>query len=212
MHTSPVSVFIADDHALVRQGLQGILAHTPTVQFVGEAQDGLEAVRLALRQKPDVVLMDLQMPHMNGLDATQKIVDKNSHIKIIILTSLEKPEHIKQAMQAGAHGYLVKNVLPQEMIQAIHTVAQGGYHFQHLSTAVCSPLESVEKEPGITKLSPKEKQVLKLIVEGHTIPTIARMLHRNPRTIRMHRENIRKKLDVKNNTQLILRATKSINL
>lgn len=73
MHTSPVSVFIADDHALVRQGLQGMLAHTPSVQFVGEAEDGLEAVRLALRQKPDVVLMDLQMPHMNGLDATQKI-------------------------------------------------------------------------------------------------------------------------------------------
>lgn len=211
MHTSPVSVFIADDHALVRQGLQGMLAHTPTVQFVGEAQDGLEAVRLALRQKPDVVLMDLQMPHMNGLDATQKIVDKNSHIKIIILTSLEKPEHIKQAMQAGASGYLIKSVLPQEMIQAIHTVAQGGYHFQRPTTPVCSPLASVEKEQGIRKLSPKEKQVLRLIVEGHTIPTIATLLHRDPRTIRMHRENIRKKLGVKNDTQLILWASKFNN-
>ncbi len=211
MHTNPVSVLIADDHALVRQGLQGILAHTPNVQFVGEAEDGLEAVRLALGQKPDVVLMDLQMPHMNGLDATQKIVDKNSHIKIIILSSLEKPEHIKQAMQAGASGYLMKSVLPQEMIQAIHTVAQGGYHFQNPTRAVCSPLASVDTEQGSAKLSPKEKQVLKLIVEGHTIPTIATLLHRDPRTIRMHRENIRKKLGVRNDTQLILWASKSNN-
>ena len=160
MHTNPVSVLIADDHALVRQGLQGILAHTPNVQFVGEAEDGLEAVRLALGQKPDVVLMDLQMPHMNGLDATQKIVDKNSHIKIIILSSLEKPEHIKQAMQAGASGYLMKSVLPQEMIQAIHTVAQARVViiFRILQGLFVAPLQAWIPNKGKPNYPPKKNR------------------------------------------------------
>ncbi len=205
-HTSPISVFIADDHALVRQGLQGILAHTPTIHIVGEAEDGLEAVNLALGQRPDVVLMDLQMPRMNGLDATQKILHRNSKIKVIILTSLEKSEYIQQAMQAGAKGYLVKNALPQEMIKAIHTVAQGGYYFQQQVIPLCIPADSIESATKIAQLSPKEKEVFHLIMAGYKMPTIAKMLNRAVRTIRMHRENIRKKLGVENDSQLILWA------
>ena len=207
--TNPISVFIADDHALIRHGLQGILAHTPDVHVVGEAKDGVEAVDMALRQKPNVMLMDLQMPRMNGLDATQKILHKNSNIKIIILTSLEKPEHIQQAMQAGAHGYLMKNTLPQEMIKAIHTVAQGGYHFQNQVIPLCSPPTSIIGAEQIAKLSPKEKEVFHLIVEGYKIPAMAKMLNRDARTLRMHRENIRKKLGVENDAQLILWAAQA---
>ena len=206
---NPISVFIADDHALVRHGLQGILAHTPDVRVVGEAKDGVEAVDMALRQKPNVMLMDLQMPRMNGLDATQKILHKNSNIKIIILTSLEKPEHIQQAMQAGAHGYLMKNTLPQEMIKAIHTVAQGGYHFQNQVIPLCSRPASIMGAEQIAKLSPKEKEVFHLIVEGYKIPAMAKMLNRDARTLRMHRENIRKKLAVENDAQLILWAAQA---
>ncbi len=207
--TSPISVFIADDHALVRHGLQGILAHTPNIRIVGEAKDGVEAVDLALRQKPDVMLMDLQMPRMNGLDATRKILQKNSNIKIIILTSLEKPEHIKQAMQAGAKGYLIKNTLPPEMIKAIHAVAQGGYHFQNQVIPLCSPPASIMEAEQIAKLSPKEKEVFHLIVKGYKIPAMAKMLNRDARTLRMHRENIRKKLGVENDAQLILWAAQA---
>ena len=150
-----ISVCIVDDHPLVRCGLQGILGHTPNIHLIGQAQDGLEAVDLALAQKPDVMLMDLEMPRMNGLDASQKILHNNTNIKIIILSSLEKPEYIQQAMQAGAKGYLVKDTLPQEMIKAIHTVAQGGYHFQNQAIPLSSPPASVMDAEQIATLSPK---------------------------------------------------------
>jgi DNA-binding NarL/FixJ family response regulator len=206
---NPIAVFIADDHALIRQGLQGILAHAPDVRVVGEAKDGVEAVDRALDQKPDVMLMDLQMPRMNGLEATQKILSQNNNIKIIILTSMEKPEHIQQAMQAGAKGYLIKNTLPQEVIKVIHTVAQGGYHFHNQAIPLCSPPASIMGAEQIARLSPKEKAVFQLIVEGHKIPAIAKMLNRDARTLRMHRENIRKKLGVENDAQLILWAAQA---
>ncbi|MBP6104669.1 MAG: response regulator transcription factor [Gammaproteobacteria bacterium] len=205
----PISVLIADDHALVRHGLQGILAHAPDVHVVGEAKDGVEAVELALGQKPDVMLMDLQMPRMNGLDATQKILHKNSNIKIIILSSLETPAHLQQAMQAGAKGYLIKNTLPQEMIKAIHTVAKGGYHFHNQAIPLCSPPASIMGVEQIAKLSLKEKEVFHLILKGYEIPAMAKMLNREVRTLRMHRENIRKKLGVENDAQLILWAAQA---
>lgn len=120
-HT-PISVLIADDDALVRYGLQGILGSTPDIRVVGQAKDGLEAVQKAFDQEPDVILMDLEMPHMNGLAATQAIRHKNSTIKIIMLSSLEKSERMQQAIEAGASDYLMKGATPQEIIEAIHSV------------------------------------------------------------------------------------------
>lgn len=208
VYPKPISVFIADDHALVRQGLQGMLAHTPGISLAGQAKDGVEAVHLVHTEKPDIILMDLQMPRMNGLDATQKILHKNRKTKVIILTVLEKPEYLKQAKKAGAHGYLMKSALPQEMISAIHTVAQGGYHFQQKVMPLCSPLVLSGTEQ-IAKLSLKEKEVFNLILEGHKISAIAKMLYRQERTIRTHRESIHKKLEVDNDSQLILWATQA---
>ena len=118
-----ISVLIVDDDALVRQGLQGVLGRVPDIRVVGQAKDGLEAVEQALDQKPDVILMDLEMPRMNGLDAAQAIRHKNSTIKIIMLSSLEKREYIQQATKAGVSDYLMKGATPQEIIAAIHTVA-----------------------------------------------------------------------------------------
>lgn len=203
-----ISVFIADDHALIRQGLEGILAHTPGMRLAGHAKDGLEAVQLALSKKPDVILMDLQMPRMNGLDASQKILRKNKKMKIIILTASEKPDYLRQARKIGAQGYLIKSTMPKEMIAAIRTVAQGGHHFQQKPIPLCSPLAITETE-GLGKLSPKEKEVLNLLLKGIEVPAIARMLHREERTIRTHRESIRQKLGVDNDSQLILWATKA---
>ncbi len=120
---NPISVLIADDDAFIRQGLQMILGRMPNIHVVGQAKDGLEAVKQALDQKPDVILMDLEMPHMNGLDAAQKIHHKNSSIKIIMFSSLEKSEYIQKARQVGVSDYLMKGATPQEIIEAIHTVA-----------------------------------------------------------------------------------------
>ncbi len=126
-----ISVCIVDDKALIRLGLQGILERNADIQVIGQAQDGLEAVELSLDKKPDIVLMDLEMPGMNGLDAAQAILDKNKQIKIIMLSSVQKPECIQEAQQIGISGYLIKSTPPQEIIEAIHTVSQGGCHFQH---------------------------------------------------------------------------------
>ncbi len=120
---NPISVLIVDDDAFVRQELQGILGGIPDIRVVGQAKDGLEAVRKALDQKPDVILMDLEMPHMNGLDAAQAIHHENSTIKIIMLSSREKSKYIQKALQAGVSNYLMKGSTPQEIIEAIHTAA-----------------------------------------------------------------------------------------
>lgn len=125
-----ISVCIVDDQALIRRGLQGILEHTANIQVIGQAQDGLEAIKLSLDQKPNVMLMDLEMPGMNGLDAAKIIFDKNQTIKIIMLTSVENPAFIQQAKKIGIRGYLLKSTPPQEIIEAIHKVNQGEYYFQ----------------------------------------------------------------------------------
>ncbi len=127
--TNRISVCIVDDHALIRFGLQGIIEQNADIQVIGQAQNGLEAIKLSLDKKPDVMLMDLEMPGMNGLDASEAILNKNQQIKIIMLTSVENPECIQQARQIGISGYLSKNTPSQEIIKAIHTVTQGECYF-----------------------------------------------------------------------------------
>lgn len=207
IQTSKITVLIVDDHTVVRQGLGGMLAQASHIEVLAQAADGQEAIYLSHTLKPDVVLMDLQMPRMDGLQATKKILAQNKDTRVIILTVLEKVDYLQQAVAAGASGYLIKNTSAAELVRVIESVATGGSHFNQSLSLVLTPPQASLRDPVLFgSLSNKEVQVLHLMLQGHKSSEIAQKLARSPRTVRIHQQNIRKKCGVQNDTQLVLLA------
>lgn len=208
-----IRLLIADDHTLFREGLAAILGSQPDVEIVGEASTGAQAVALASAQLPDIVLMDIQMPQMNGLAATEKILDANPHIGIIVLTMLEDDDSVFAAMRAGARGYVLKGADKAEMVRAIHAVAQGEALF---GPAVAKRLVAFFHDVrGIKNLAPprafpelteRETEVLDLIARGFNNSEIAETLVLSPKTVSNHISNIFNKLTVADRAQAIVRA------
>ncbi len=194
---TPIRVLMADDHTLVRAGLKSLLARAAGVQIVAEAADGREAVALAEAHKPDVVLMDLLMPGMGGLEATAEIAAKVPTARVIVVSMNDTEDYVLRALRAGAAGYLLKDGSPAELEQAVRTVAAGGTHVspavsRHLISGITKPAEPAAADP----LTPRQREVLRLVAEGFSTKQIARQLGISPKTVEAHRSQLMNALDI----------------
>ncbi len=201
---SKIKVLIVDDHALLREGIRSLLASHDDLEVVGEAADGREAIEKARELVPDVVLMDVAMPLMDGLEATHRISGDNPEVKVIILTQYDKKEYLLSGLKSGACGCLPKKVLAHELVAAIRA-AHSGDAFLHPSVAklvIEEYLQHVQHDAydGLTR---REREILKLVAEGHTNREIADLLGISVRTVLGHRTNLMQKLDIHNRTELI---------
>lgn len=202
-----IRVLIVDDHTILRQGIRSLLEDEPDIDVVGEAEDGHSAVKLASQLNPDVIVMDIAMPRLNGLEATRQIRRNNASIKILILTMHENEEYIRQALAAGAMGFILKDAASNELIAAIRSIQSGEAVLSPAITrlVIADYLRWGDIEPGKSTdgLSNRECEVLQLIAEGYTNKQIAEILCLSIKTIQSHRLNLMKKLNLHNRGELI---------
>ena len=205
--TDPIRVLIADDHPVVRDGLRGYLEKCPGIEVVGEAGSGVEAVESVRRRTPDVVLLDLSMPGMNGLEAARQIRYAASEARIVILTMQEDREYLREARRVGAHGYVLKDAAPSDLVRAIESVHGGEPFFTcggsgALVEELSREIRGVEAPAG-PALSPREEEVLSLLAAGHANREIARRLRLGVRTVETHRLRLRRKLGISTTAGLV---------
>lgn len=203
-------VLIADDHPIFRNGMRALLASVPDIEAVGEAATGDEAIAKAADLQPDVVLMDLQMPGIGGVEATRQILFASPHIRVLVVTMFEDDHSIFTAMRAGARGYIVKGVGPDEMLRAIRVVGSGEAIFSPAIAVKLIDFFSMPKPavPAQTfpELSDREREILDLIAQGVSNLEIANRLVLSPKTVRNHVSNIFSKLQVADRAQAIIRG------
>ena len=200
-------LMLADDHQIVRQGLRAILRAVPDFELAGEAADGLEVVRLAERLKPDVIVLDLMMPRLSGLEATRQLTRRTHRPKVVVLSMHSNEAYVLEALAAGALGYVVKDAGAEELVQAIRVVASGR---RYLSRPLCAEdveayarrVEGGPPDPFL-QLTAREREVLQLTAEGHSGSDIAERLFISPRTVETHRANLMRKLGVRNQKELV---------
>ena len=186
-----VTVLLAEDHTIVRKGLRSLLDGQPGIRVVGEAEDGREALAQVERLKPDIVLMDISMPLLNGIEATRQIRALRAGTRVIVLTVHSHEEYVLQALHAGARGYLPKSAAPDELVAAIRAVSQGEpFLSQSLPcTAAAECLRKAAPDP-YERVTPREREVLQLIAEGHRNREIAELLHISVKTVETHRAHL----------------------
>jgi DNA-binding NarL/FixJ family response regulator len=212
-----IRILIADDHTLFREGVRALLTATADTEVIGEAADGAEAVALALERQPDIILMDLQMPHVNGVEATRRIMHANPNIGTIVLTMFEDDDSVFSAMRAGARGYILKGADKEEMLRAIRAVARGealfGASIASRLMAFFGALDARSSSGGapapFPELTEREREVLTLIAQGCNNMVIAERLHLSPKTVSNHISSIFNKLQVVDRAQAIVRARKA---
>jgi NarL family two-component system response regulator LiaR len=207
----PIRVLITDDHGIVRKGLTVLLATEKDIKVVGEAQDGLEAVEKAGSLKPDVVLMDLVMPKMDGIEATRRITETHPKVKILVLTSFAADDKVFPAVKAGALGYLLKDSSPEELLEAIRRVHRGEPSLEPaIARKVLQEISHPGKEkPTADPLTERELEVLRLIAQGLSNKEIAAKIFVAEWTVRTHVSNILGKLHLASRTQAALYALRS---
>jgi DNA-binding NarL/FixJ family response regulator len=206
----PITILIADDHTLFRSGLQALFESLGDTAVVAQAATGAEAVTLAAQHQPDVVLMDIQMPDMNGIEATRRIVHTSPHIGVIIVTMFEDDDSVFAAMRAGARGYVLKGADQDEMLRTVRAVARGEALFgpaiaTRLMNFFATPFLDTSV-PLFPDLTDREREILDLIARGDSNSDIARHLHISPKTVSNHISNIFNKLQVADRAQAIVRA------
>jgi DNA-binding NarL/FixJ family response regulator len=206
-------ILLGDDHTLLRQGLRKILQERPDWDVVAEAGDGREAVRQALAVQPDVAILDIGMPLMNGIEATRQIVRRRPDTHVLILSMHANEAYIIQALKAGAKGYLLKDSADTELIRGVAAVASGKSFFSPAVAKVM--LDDYVRhlaEKGIAdrfdSLSEREREIFQLVAEGHSTKEIAELLSVSPATIETHRAHVLQKLDVHNTAELVLYAVR----
>ena len=209
MSERTVRVLIADDHPVVRQGLSATLATQADLNVVGEAANGLEAVRMAQSLKPDVILMDLQMPAMDGAVAIRQIKQDNPAIQVVVFTAFDTDERILESIQAGAQGYLLKGAPPQEIFRAVRVVADGGSLLQPSIAAKLISRQMRTAEPPAEHLTDREMEVLRLLARGNRNKEIAETLVISERTVKFHVGVIFQKLGVSNRAEAVSKALQS---
>ena len=202
-----IRILLADDHTILRSGIRALLEVEPGLSVIGEAEDGRAAVSMACKLKPNVVLMDIAMPLLNGLEATRQIKIQCPDVKVLVLSMHDNEEYIRQALEAGAMGYILKDAAPGELIGAIRSVYRGE---AVLSPAVTRLVIEDYLRWGGTRpqeesdsLSPREREVLQLIAEGYTNKQIAEILSISIKTVQAHRNNLMQKLDLHDRGELI---------
>ncbi len=197
-----IRVLVADDHPIVRSGIVALLRTADDVEVVGEASDGGRAVELALRLRPDLVLMDLRMPVLDGDEATARILAAEPGIRVVVLTTYESDESILTAIEAGASGYLLKAAPQEEILAGIRSVARGEVA---LAPSIAALLVRRVKAPTVT-LSERETEVLGLVAQGHSNPSIARQLYLSEATVKTHLLHVFEKLGVNDRTRAVTLA------
>ena len=199
--TESITVLLADDHSLVRRGFRRILEDEEGMQVVGEASNGVEAIRNAYELKPKVVVMDLSMPELDGVQATKEIVKHLPGTQVLILSMHSDDNYVRNALDAGAKGYLLKSGIDVDLVGAIKTVAEG-------KRFIGSGLKYVaqEQEDEVNKLTGREKQVLQLIAQGKSNKDIARLLELSVNTVSVHRANLMEKMNIHRTAELVLFA------
>lgn len=204
-----VKILIADDHALVRKGLLALLEAKPDVQVVGEAADGIEAVSMAGSCSPDIILMDLEMPHKDGINAIKEIRQQQPRCKILVLTSYTDDRRVIAAIRAGANGYLLKTTMPDDLLRAIREVLLGQMPLDpEITSTVVRELKRPAETPATRpeNLTKREIDVIRLIAKGYSNRQIAEELLISDRTVSTHVGRILKKLQLENRTQIALYA------
>ncbi len=201
-----IRVLVVDDHAILREGIRSLLERYDDITVVGEAGNGVEAVAHVKTLQPDIVLMDLAMPEMNGLEATRRLRQSHPEVKVLILTQHDNQEYITPALQAGAAGYILKRAGGRELIAAIrHVYEQGAFLEPEVAREVIREYAAggAGNIAPIARLTEREREVLRLVVEGKSNKEIAQRLVISPKTASVHRTNIMEKLGVRNSAELV---------
>jgi DNA-binding NarL/FixJ family response regulator len=198
-----ISVLLVDDHSLVRKGFRRILEDDPEIRVVDEAANGQEAVRLARLLHPRVIVMDMAMPGLDGVQATREIVKDQPDIAVLILSMHAEENNVRNALDAGVRGYLLKEALDVDLVDAVKALAAGK---QVIGSGVLAPTRP--PDPQYDRLSPREKQILELAAQGKSNKTIAALLHLSENTVAVHRANLMAELNIHRTTDLIVWAVK----
>jgi DNA-binding NarL/FixJ family response regulator len=202
-----IRVLLADDHAILRDGLCALLDGETDIEVVGVAGDGLEAVRKASELKPDVVVMDIAMPRLDGIEATRRILRSNPDMRVVVLSRYDDRESVMDAVCAGVCGYLLKRSAGAELAEGIRSVMHGGAALHPLAAQML--IDAYRKEGGAPRggcygrLTDREREVLTLVAEGYTNQQIADMLHVSPKTVDGHRTSLMSKLDLHDRTEVV---------
>jgi len=202
-----IKVLLAEDHTIVRKGLRSLLDEETNIEVIGEAQDGREAIQKAQQLHPDIVLMDITMPRLNGLEATRQIKKRSPQVKVLALTMHANEEYIFQILQAGASGYVLKQAVVTELVSAIQAVHRGD---SFLSPSISKKIieeyirqaQPLAEKDDYAKLTNREREILQLIAEGHSNRRIAQLLHISVKTVETHRANLMEKLDLHSTAEL----------
>lgn len=213
--SNPIRVVLADDHVFVRDGIKSLLENEVNIEVVGEAIDGLEALKSVEINQPDLLILDIRMPNLTGIEVVEKLRSQNNLVKIVMLSMHESEEYVLKSIKAGADGYLLKGSSKEEFLKALHTVSEGGKYFSgDISSILIGQLthpksltetrQLLSDEMMITK---REKEILSLLLTGKGNKEIAEALDISKRTAEVHRFNLMKKLKVKNLIELSNRAT-----
>lgn len=203
-----VKILLADDHTIVRQGLKLIIAAHPDMEVVGEAATGREAIDMAEKLHPDMVLMDVAMPELNGIEATRRLVSANARLKVLVLSMHKEAVYVREILKAGARGYILKDAIDTELLNAIRSVAKGdGYISPAVSGALLNDYRKDVTDP-VDLLSGREREVLQLIAEGKTNKEIATKLNLSVYTVDSHRGKIMEKLNLHSTGELVRFAIK----
>lgn len=201
-----IRILIVDDHAILREGLRALLSYYPDVEVVGEAEDGLQAIECVERLSPDILLMDIAMPRMNGLEATRRIRQNHPNTHILILTQYEDQPYMLNLLRAGVSGYVLKRALGADLINAVRAVAQGdSFLYPPVATTVLEQLRQPDKDAiqDDKTLTPREWEILHRVASGETSRQIALALNISVRTVEWHRGNLMRKLGVHSVAELV---------
>ena len=214
-----IRIILADDHTIVRDGIKYLLEEEENIEIIGEASNGLEALTLIEKESPDLLIIDVRMPEMNGIEAVTILNQKPTNTKAIVLSMHDSEEYILKSIKAGAHGYLLKDTDKKEFIKAVNTVYDGGKYFSGdisnvivsnylQNTATPEKVVQPKVEDNQFGLTKKERLILPLILTGKTNSEISEILQNSKRTIETHRFNMMKKMNVKNLMELSVKASK----
>jgi len=210
---TPIRILLADDHGIVRRGLHYMLERAPGMEVAGEAADGREAVKMAESLNPDVVVMDIAMPNLNGIEATAQIVKKNPKIGVIILSVHSDETYIARALSSGAKGFLLKDSAEADLIRAVHAVSEGRPFFspaitQTLLEDYMRRLQQLNLQDSYDLLTDREKEILQLLAEGRFNKEVAALLELSLYTVETHRSNMMQKLNLHNTAEIVLYAVR----
>jgi two-component system response regulator NreC len=211
--TSSIRIVLADDHTVMRSGLRLLLERQPNLTVVGEAADGREAVALAESEDPDVVVMDIAMPHLNGVEAARQIVARNPHVAVVILSMHSDESYVIRSLKAGARAYLLKDSAEADLIEAINAIREGKSFFSPavrriLKEDYMRQLDKMDAEDTYELLTTREREVLQLVAEGKSNKDVANFLNLSLYTVETHRTHILQKLNLHSVPELILYAVR----